>query len=154
MKVVAEYRICDLVKLNLLTAYPIWFIEKFVKILVVQLKSGSEFEKKCIVQPYISGVYERVSSHLKKYMIDCVPRSNNNLSHVIIKGKYKVENHVKNNAVYKVDCVSCKYSYVKKTKKVLRFCNTCNKHPTISNGKALNCLMQKRIERKEICQKC
>ena len=29
--------------------YPIWFIEKFVKILVVQLKSGSEFEKKCIV---------------------------------------------------------------------------------------------------------
>ena len=47
-EIVAEYWICDLVKLNLLPAYPIWFIEKFVKILVVKLKSGSEFEKNVI----------------------------------------------------------------------------------------------------------
>ena len=62
------------------------------KICFEKLKCGPKFEKnvtskKCIVLPYISGVYERVSSHLKKYMIDCVPRSNNNLSRVIIKGK-------------------------------------------------------------------
>ena len=91
--------------------YPTWFVEKFIKIRLEKLESGFKFIKnersgKCIVLPYINGVFERVSSHLKDYLIDCVPKSNNELSYVIVKGKDKIKNYLKNNAVYKVDCLS------------------------------------------------
>ena len=69
--------------------------------------------------PYINGIFERVSSHLKNYLIDCVPKSNNNLSYVIVKGKDRIKNHLKNNAVYKID-LACDSSYVGQTKRYFK----------------------------------
>ena len=80
----------------------------------------NERSRKCIVLPYINGVFERVSSHLKDYLIDCVPKSNNDSSYVIVKGKDKIKNHLKNNAVYKVNCFSCDSSYVGQTKRYFK----------------------------------
>ena len=100
---------------------------------------------------YVNGVYERASSHLKNYMNYCVSRSKNNLSNVIIKGNDQIKNHIKNNAVYKVDSFSRKYSYTtvrrkvalkngnlstitKKTHTTISITYLCTEHTTISIG--------------------
>ena len=61
-----------------------------------KLDNCKKFEK-CIVLPYVKNIYERVSSSLKKYSINCDPRATNKLDHVIIKGKDRIKKHKKNN---------------------------------------------------------
>ena len=73
--------------------------------------------KKCIVLRYVSGVYERVSSCLKKYSIDTVSKIKKNLSNIIVKGKDRTFKREKNNVVYKVNCSQCGYSYVGQSKR-------------------------------------
>ena len=85
-------------------------------------------------------------------MIDCVSRSNNNLNNAIIRGKNEVQNHVKIMQCMKwIAFLVNARTWVKrrdalknenmstKNKKALQFYKTCNKYPTISIGKVLNC---------------
>ena len=105
--------------------YPFKFIEKYVKIRINKIKFSNVNQnktnvlrsKKSIVLPYVKGAYERVSHCLKNYKIECVPKSNINLSNIIVRGKNKTKNHLENNVIYKVNCMDCDASYVGQTKR-------------------------------------
>ena len=56
-------------------------------------------------------------NEIKSCNIDTVSKTNNNLSHIIIKGKDRTFGKNKNNVVYKVNCDSCSYSYVGQSKR-------------------------------------
>ena len=63
--------------------------------------------KRSVVLPYIKGTYERISSILKIYHIESVPKTVNNTNQIIVKNKDKIKDKFKNNVMYKVNCNDC-----------------------------------------------
>ena len=65
--------------------------------------SSRKISKKILVLPYVNGMYDRVSSLFKNYQIDCVPKTGNNFSQIIVKGKDKVRSCDKSNVIHRVE---------------------------------------------------